>query len=439
MPKPILLKNATLVTMNQNREILKADLLIEKNKIKKIAKRISNNNNTFKQVDCTDCFITPGFIQSHIHLCQTLLRGEADDMALLDWLSKKVWPMEAAHNRASIKSSAEIAICEMLLSGTTSILDMATVQHTNALLETVEKSGLRYWGGKCLMDNKELSGPLYEATDISIKETESLIKEWHNKTELINYALCPRFAISCTQEILEFSQDMQKSHGLLVHTHASESLEEITLVKKLTGMENIEYFNSLNLLNEKTIIVHGVHIKQHELKMIIDNHTPLVHCPGSNLKLASGIAPMELYKNKGITIGIGADGAPCNNSLDAILEVRLAALLQKPKFGPEAMAAKFAFEMLTIGGAKLLGMQEQLGSLEVGKLADITVIDRSHPSVCTVNNPYSAIVYSCSGRDIKHVFINGKQVVKNKKCITMNEDLIKNRALKQKKLLLNRM
>ena len=146
---------------------------------------------------------------------------------------------------------------------------------------------------------------------------------------------------------------------------------------------------------------------------MIKTKTPLVHCPSSNLKLASGIAPTEIYLKKKLTLALGADGAPCNNTMDPFMEMRLTALIQKPIYGSDAMPARKAMEMATLGGAKTMGREKDLGSLEVGKLADVVTIDRSHPSVCTVENPYSAIVYSCSGRDVKNVFIGGRQVVSN--------------------------
>ncbi|MCB0349087.1 MAG: 5'-deoxyadenosine deaminase [Bdellovibrionales bacterium] len=433
MSKPVLLKGGLLVTMNTKREVFKGDILIEKNKIAKIAKNISHSE--ARVVDAKNQFVIPGLIQSHIHLCQTLGRGMADDTQLLDWLETCIWPMESRHSAKSIQASAKLSILEMQKAGTTTIMDMATVHHTNELLETVEESGLRYLGGKCMMDRKEHSGPLYETTKDSLKEAEDLIKSWHKKNELIDYALCPRFAVSCTEDLLLACGDLQKKYGVMIHTHAAENKDEIALVKKLTGYDNIAYFEKLNLLNDKMIIAHGVHVTDEEVEMLVQRKAKIVHCPSSNLKLASGIAPIESYRKRGICVGIGADGAPCNNCLDPFVEIRLAALLQKPLFGSEAMPAMSALEMATIDGARALGKEDEIGSLEVGKLADIVCVDRSHPSVCTVENPYSALVYSCSGRDVAHTFINGKQVVKNFKSTIYDEEKVKSDAIAHTKKL----
>jgi 5-methylthioadenosine/S-adenosylhomocysteine deaminase len=166
--------------------------------------------------------------------------------------------------------------------------------------------------------------------------------------------------------------------------------------------------------------------------------TPLVHCPASNLKLASGIAPIELYHKKKMKLGLGCDGAPCNNTMDPFLEMRLCALLQKPKYGPTALPASVSFEIATLGGAKVLRMENKIGSLEVGKFADVVLVDRSHPSVYTVTDPYSALVYSCSGRDVTDVITNGKLIVKNREHQLLDEPTVLSQAKKEKALLLKR-
>lgn len=435
-----LIQGGTLVTLDKERRVFKGDLLIDGKSISKIGRKIDPAKYKVKRIiSAENRFVIPGMIQAHTHLVQALFRGYADDLPLLDWLKKKIWPMEFHHNKNSVKSSAQIALLEMQRLGTTSILDMATVQHTNEVLEEVETSGIRYWGGKCLMDAKASSGPLYQSTDSSLAETRDLINEWHKKTDLIEYAICPRFAVSCTDEILRASSDLQKEFDLFLHTHASESKEEIAFVKKRTGLGNIDYLDHLDLLNSKSVIVHGVHVTKNELKKMIRKQAPLVHCPSSNLKLASGIAPIEEYRKNGLLIGIGSDGAPCNNTMDPFLEMRLTALLQKPKFGPEALPAQSAFEMSTIDGAKLLGKESKLGSLEVGKLADIVTVDRDHPSVYTVENPYSALVYSCSGRDVNDVFINGRQIVRNKRHRIYDEIEVLAKAEVERKKLFRRL
>ncbi|MDB2426184.1 amidohydrolase family protein, partial [bacterium] len=349
----ILIKNGTLVTANKKFDVLKADLLIENGIIKKISKNISNKD--AKVVDATDQFVTPGFVQAHTHLCQVLFRGLADDLPLLTWLKKKIWPMEYAHNKASLKASSLLGLLEMQKLGTTSILDMATTKHTEQVFDAVKESKMRYVGGPCFMDDKPYSGPLYKNTKTTIQESEDLYKTYHKSTDLIDYALCPRFAISCTDEMMRYSAEFQKDNNIIIHTHASENLDEIAIVKKKTGHRNISYFHKLNMLNSKTVIVHGIHLNKTEIGYLKKAKSPIVHCPSSNLKLASGIASTHEYLKENLTVSLGSDGAPCNNTMDPFMEMRLAALIQKPIFGSTALPAKKAFAMATINGAKTIG------------------------------------------------------------------------------------
>lgn len=440
MAKKIAITNGTVVTMNARRDVFTGDVVIENDLIKFVGKKATADLKRGAQIiNAENSFVIPGLIQAHTHLCQTLFRGDADDLALLEWLQQRIWPMEHAHTETSLRSSAELGLLEMQKAGTTSILDMGTVRHTDVLLETVLKSGIRYWGGKCLMDNKDSSGPLYEKTASAIKDTESLLKRWNGKSALIHYALCPRFAISCTDELLEAVADIQASGGFVVHTHASENLDEIRIVKERTGHNNVDYLAHLGFLNEKTVIAHGVHLTDNEMKKMAKAKTSLVHCPSSNMKLGSGFAPIEKFHKHGLNVALGADGAPCNNSMDPFIEMRLAALMQKPLFGPEALPAQKAFEMATLAGARALGAEDKIGSLEQGKQADIAIVDRSHVSVATVENPYSALVYSCLGRDVTDVFIAGRSIVVNREHQIFDENSVLDRARREHKRLLDRL
>lgn len=440
MAKRTLITNGTVVTMNSRRDVFAGDVVIEGDAIKFVGKKApADLKKGAKVFDADNAFVIPGLIQAHVHLCQTLFRGDADDLALLEWLQQRIWPMEHAHNEASLKSSAELGLLEMQKSGTTAILDMGTVRHTNVLLETVVKSGMRYWGGKCLMDHKDSSGPLYEKTSSALKETESLLKYWNNKHALVQYALCPRFAISCTDGLLEAVADIQASGGFVVHTHASENVDEIRIVKERTGHNNVDYLAHLGFLNRRTVIAHGVHLTDSEMKKMAKAETSLVHCPSSNMKLGSGFAPIEKFHKHGLNVALGADGAPCNNSMDPFIEMRLAALMQKPLFGPEALPARKAFEMATLAGARALGSEDKIGSLEVGKQADVVIVDRSHISVATVDDAYSALVYSCLGRDVTDVFIAGREIVRNREHQLFNEPSVIDRAKREHKKLLARL
>ncbi len=408
--KSTLIRGGTLVTMDGERRVLNSDLHFQDGKITAIE---SNLKDSDEVIDARNCFVIPGLVQTHTHLCQALFRGLADDLELLDWLKRKIWPMESAHNEHSMRASAQIGLLEMQLTGTTAILDMGSVRLHHVVFEEADRSGMRYWGGNCLMDLKSASGPLYRAFAENLDYSKELIQEWHKKSSRLEYAVSPRFVISCTDRMLKASRALQEKHDLIFHTHASENKTEVALVKKRTGMGNVEFLKKLNCLGPRTVIAHGIHLSRAEMAMMINSGAGLAHCPSSNLKLASGIARIFEYRKRGMKIGIGSDGAPCNNTMDAFAEMRLAALLQKPLFGPTSLPAHQAFELATRGGAQVLGCEAHIGSLEVGKCADIVIVRRDHPSVGTVQDPYSALVYSCSGRDVRDVWIDGKPIVRD--------------------------
>jgi len=325
----ILLRGGTVVTMDARRSVLRADVLVERDRIARIGKTLRAPRGA-RVVDCAGKAIIPGLVQAHVHLCQVLFRNQADGLALLDWLSQRIWPYEAAHDARSLAFSARLGIAELLLGGTTAILDMATVRHTEALLQAVATSGIRYTGGKCLMDAGD--GPLREDTEAALAEAERLGRKWHGR-RLLRWALCPRFALSCTEEMLRRVRELSEREGWLVHTHASENDEETALVRARTGLDNVAWFDSLGLCGPRTVLAHCVHVTPAEIAILARTGTSAVHCPGANLKLASGVARVPEMLAAGANVALGADGAPCNNTLDAFHEMRLAATLHLPRAG----------------------------------------------------------------------------------------------------------
>lgn len=370
---------------------------------------LSNYDGSF--IHAEDKVLSPGFIQTHVHLCQTLFRGLADDLELLDWLQLKIFPFENAHTKKSLQTSVQLGLCELISGGTTTILDMGTLRHQEIIFEELIASGIRAVAGKCMMDVNNLFPQFKNETKAELREAELLAKEFHNKTEgRIKYGFAPRFVLSCSEELLTETHSMMKDFdGSLFHTHASENKNEIEEVKKLTGKDNIESFNSLGLLNKNTVLAHCIHLNDNEISLLKNNFVNVAHCPSSNLKLGSGIANIPRYLKEGINVSIGADGAPCNNSLSAFIEMRLAALIQKPFHGSTSMDAKTVFKMMTINGAKALGLESEIGSIEVGKKADLILINTEENHLPVVSdNIYSLIVYSCMTNDVSDVMVDGK-------------------------------
>ena len=417
----ILIRNGTLLTMDVGGAVLDGDLLIRGGRIASVGREVSGADVV---VDAEGCAVLPGFVQTHVHLCQTLFRGAADDLALIDWLKKRVWPMEAAHTAASARASARLAIAEMIKGGTTCALTMETVNHTAEALRAIEETGWRATVGKCMMDKgDDVPAALREETASSINESLALLEDWHNRADgRIRYCFAPRFAVSCTRELLTEVARLARERGVMVHTHASENRTEIEMVERETGRRNVAYLDSLGLTGTHVALAHCVHLDDAELNILAETGTHVAHCPSSNLKLGSGIAPVKEMLERGISLSLGADGAPCNNRLDMFTEMRTAALLQKVTHGADALPAWRALRLATIDGARALGLGQEIGSLEAGKRADVIVVklDQLH-STPRPADLHSALVYSAQATDVRSVIIDGRPVMRERELLTMNE------------------
>lgn len=414
----ILIKGGTVVTMNAGREIATGDVLIEDNRIALIGK-VTSKRGIDETIDATGRLVIPGLIQPHIHLCQTLFRGRADDLELLEWLRQRIWPFEASHTPDSLYVSALLGGAELLRSGTTAILDMGTVHHTDSVFEAAKKLGLRATIGKAMMDaGQGVPGGLRETTDASMIESVRLIEKWHGaENGRLRYAFAPRFVLSCTEDLMLRVVKESRARGIGMHTHASENSDEVIAVREKCGRDNVSYLHSLGMSGHDTVLAHCVWLTSEEQRILADSGTHVAHCPSSNLKLASGFAKIPDLLAMGVNVCLASDGAPCNNTLDAFGEMRLAALMHKPRFGPTAMPAEQVFEMATVRGARALGLESEIGSLEEGKKADLAIvgIDRLHAS--PASDPYSLLVYSLSGADVEQVIVDGVTRVRKGKVL----------------------
>ena len=438
MKKSILIKDGTLVTMDRKDSIVVGDLLIRDGRIASLGQA---SDAADLLIDARNHLVLPGFIQTHVHLCQTLFRGLADDLPLIDWLKKRVWPLEAAHTPESVRASARLGVAEMIKSGTTCALTMETVNHTAEVFRVVEETGFRATVGKCMMDKgDDVPDALHEETQASIRQSLALLEEWHGRSGgRIRCCFAPRFAVSCTRELLERVALLARERGVMVHTHASENSTEVELVERETGQRNVTYLDSLGLSGPQVALAHCVHLDDSELDTLARTGTHVLHCPSSNLKLGSGIAPISEMLERGINVSIGADGAPCNNRLDMFTEMRTAALLQKALHGAEALPARRTLRLATIDGARALGLDREVGSLEVGKRADVTIIslNRLH-STPRPADIISAIVYSVQACDVETVIIDGELVMRDRELLTLDEREVIEEATRQSNLLVAR-
>jgi 5-methylthioadenosine/S-adenosylhomocysteine deaminase len=416
-----LLRGGTVLTMDAERRVLPADLLVEDGRIARIAKGQRAPRGA-EVIECAGKAVLPGLVQAHVHLCQVLFRNRADGLELLEWLSQRIWPYEAAHDARSLRFSARLGIAELLLGGTTSLLDMATVRHTEEVLGAAEESGIRYTGGKCLMDAPGSLPGLREETRAALREAERLGLRWHGAAEgRIRWALCPRFVLSCSDELLRGVRDLSARHGWLVHTHASENRAEVAAVRARTGTDNVAHLATLGLSGAGVVLAHCVHVTAREARLMARSGTSAVHCPGANLKLASGIAPLPRLLARGVNVALGGDGTPCNNTLDAFHEMRLAATLHLPGFGADALPPSEALALATIRGARALGLEREIGSLEPGKRADVTVVDLRTPHASPAGEDlHGTLVYCARASDVTDVLVDGRTLVRGRRLLTLD-------------------
>lgn len=402
------------------------------------------NQNYDEIVDAGNLTLIPGFIQTHVHLSQTLFRGLAEDLPLLDWLRLKIFPFENTHNKESLKVTVQLSINELLMGGTTTFLDMGTLRYGEIVLEEVINSGIRGFSGKCLIDINDLYPDFKSTTQEEIDDIKNLAQKFHNKADgRIRYSFSPRFVLSCSEKLLKETKEIMKDFpGSIYHTHSSESVDEINEVRKRFYKENIEYFDSIGVLDDHTVLAHCVHTSDSERKTLKDKNTRIAHCPSANMKLGSGIAPIPQYLKEGISVTLGSDGAPCNNNLSIFNEMRLASLIQKPIHGTEVIDAQTIFRMATIDGAKALHIQDEVGSIEIGKKADLVLIDLdSYPNSYSDSDEkvYSDIVFSSTAENVRCVMVDGRWLVKESESLVYDQKEIISKGKEELKNLLKRL
>jgi cytosine/adenosine deaminase-related metal-dependent hydrolase len=363
-------------------------------------------------LDASGCYVMPGLVQIHVHLVQTIFRGLAEDLSLLDWLRTRVWPLEAAHDETSLRASTRLGIAELLLTGTTTILDMGTTHGGDVVFDELVRSGIRARAGQAMMDSGEgVPDRLREKTRASLDTAGALIKRWHgHDSGRIQYAYAPRFALTSTRELLEAVGALSKIGGYLVHTHSNENLTEGAVVERATGAEPIAYLEQTGIASDRAVIAHAVHLSEDEVRILRASGAKVAHCPSSNLKLGSGIADLVGLRAAGVTVGIGADGAACNNRLDGFEELRLAALLARTRHGPSAITAAETLRMGTAAGAHALHADAEIGTLAVDKRADIVVLDSG--ALAPGGDVPTRILFGGGSRAVRDVIVDGQVLVR---------------------------
>ncbi|MEJ2725296.1 MAG: amidohydrolase, partial [Deltaproteobacteria bacterium] len=376
-------------------------------------------------IDAGDGVILPGLINAHGHTAMTLFRGLADDVPLKEWLFEKIFPAEAKHLTAeTVYWGALLGCVEMIASGTTTVSDGYFFQ--DATVRAFHKAGLRALIAQGVIDFQAPGVP--DAKD-NLKVGRDFIEQWLHFSNLITPGLFCHSLSTCSETTLREAMEISQHFSLPLQIHLSETKEEVQEVARRTGLKPGFYLDRLGLLNERLIGVHAVHVDDEEIALLARRNVKIVHAPESNMKLSSGAARVSSMIKAGLTLGIGTDGCASNNDLDLFLEMDTAAKLDKVfTLNPVNMDAQTVLKMATSWGARVLGLEKDIGTIEVGKKADIIVVDLNSPHLTPFYNPYSLLVYSASGPDVKDVIVNGKILMKDRMLCTLDPDLIMDRV-----------
>lgn len=434
MGRDLLIKNAKVWPSARSPVIENGSVLVRGGRIEKIGKFSARADVV---VDADGQLLMPGLIQGHVHLCQTIFRGAGEDLQLLPWLRQVIWPLEASHDEDSIRASALLSCAELIKSGTTAFLSIETVRHTEHAFRAVDETGLMGVIGHCLMDMTGGYAPLSVEIDDALAYIDILQENW-NGHDRLRVGVAPRFALSCSGKNLQKAADYAREHGLLLHTHSSEQVDEVELVREMTGKYNIDYLHSVGMSGHDVCLAHCVHTQQHERELMAGTETKVMHCPSANFKLASGIAAIPEYLKMGITVSLGADGTACNNRLDQFQEMREAGLMQKIRLGAEALPASDVVWMATEGGAKTLGWEKEMGTLEVGKRANMILVDQSTVHTIPSEDPATNVVYSNTAADVLMTVVNGEILYEEGRLTTIDEEKLRRDVFRQREKLMKK-
>jgi len=455
-PASLLLRGATLLTLDREAHVRPGwDLLLKNGKIAAIGSPLEIPTGV-RMIEVFNSVVLPGLIQGHLHLGQTLFRGLAERRRLLSWLRERIWPLEAAHDEESAYWAAMLGAAECLLTGTTTVQDIGIGPGARGVLQALVDSGLRAQAGKCLMDEGDgLPVGLAEDPEATLAHTEELGDRFDGAGGgHLQYILNPRFILSCSDRLWRGIRELSDRRGWPVHTHALEQEDETEAVQALKGgRDEIEYFDQEGILATDFRIAHGVWLTDDHLQRVSpqgsqgsrgprgsQHRFSVVHCPSSNLKLGSGIADVVKIRRAGVPVGVGADGAACNNDLDAFEEVRLAALLQSVRHGPESFSGLDALRLATSEGARALGLEDEVGSIEVGKRADLVVLDLSRPELLAAPQVdlHDLVTYGASPAAVRHVLVGGELLVEDGRLTKLDLGEIRTKAAESLAALIRR-
>jgi len=419
----IAIQGGTLLTLSANMAIIEnAAVGISGNRIAFVGsgRRLQAD----RIIDAAGCLVMPGLVNTHTHLPMVAFRGMADDLHLMDWLNNHIFPAEARFvNQEMVYQGSILAMAEMILSGTTTFCDGYFFE--NRIAEAALQCGMRGVLSQGFADFATPDNPKFEKM---MTAADRFVRRWLPYAPLITPSFFCHSPYTCSPETLVNVKNAAREAGILYLTHLLEHRDEIETIEKRYGKKPVRHLYDLGVLDARTVAVHCNWLTPEDLAVFADLGVSVSHNPGSSMKLAAGVAPVPDMLECGISVGLGTDGAASNNTLDMFREMDLAAKIHKAvRLDPTVMNAQTIVNMATLGGAKTLGLQHLIGSVEVGKLADIIIVDANQPHLTPMYNPYSQLVYAVRGADVASSIINGRVVMENRRLLTINpEEAIEN-------------
>lgn len=412
----IWIQNTQILTMT-GAPLFTGDILIENETIKSIGLVDPRDTEGAYIIDGRRTVAMPGLVNTHTHAAMTLLRSYADDMELMPWLNDKIWPAEAKFVNEYIYWGSALAAVEMIQSGTTTFADMYDSMHEVA--KVTEESGLRanLARGCVVFSDPELK---------NIQKNVRLYENFNNTADgRIKVWFAPHAPYTCPPEYVEKIVEAAKSCNAGIHVHLAETLDEQRQIAEGYGKTPTEYLNDLGVFELPTLAAHSVYLNDSDIAILKEHNVGIAHNPSSNLKLASGIANIPKYLQAGLNVGIGTDGCSSNNTLNMFKEMTICSFVQKVNaMDPTVLPAEEILRLATIGGAKALRWDDEIGTLEVGKKADLILVDIDKPHFAPWNNPVSDLVYSAQGSDVKTTIVNGKLLMKDYEVLTLDVERI---------------
>lgn len=408
----ILIRGGTLVGA-PGRDGRVADVRLRDGRVAEIGSGLAT---TGQVLDATGAVVSPGLIQTHVHLCQTAFRGLAEDLDVMAWLDRWIWPLEQRLDARRMAVSARWGVADLLLSGTTTFLSMETVHHTDEAIRAAGELGARAFVGKALMDREEPGTVLLGETPQQARtEVERLLRTWHGSyDDRIRVALSPRAPSASTAPTWAWVAETARREGLVIHTHANENRGQSERVAGANQARDVEVLERYGALGPRTVLAHGVWLDDDEVALLARRGATVAHCPTANLKLGSGIADIPRLLAAGVNVGLGIDAAACNNSLSALRETRLAAVLHRGRGDAGVLGAREAFAMATTGGARALGIDA--GRLEVGALADVAVFEAPDHDPGS-DRVLTDLVFGDDPGTARHVVVDGRPVVIDRRLV----------------------